>query len=91
MSSPDNEVFSSLSIVMGSYIEDMLLSPLSTKYCVYFYYLMVFALVFCGIAILEAMYSVATGSVGLLRGIVGLIGPALLYLNYRLLYSMCMR
>lgn len=76
---------------MGSYLEDLLLSPLSTKYCVYFYYLMVFSLIFCLIAILEALISVGTGAVGLFRGIVGLLGPALLYLNYRLLYSMCMR
>ena len=74
-----------------SYIENKLLSPLSREYCAYFYYLTVFTVIFFVIAFGEAVYSLIKGDVSILRALVGLIIPFIVYFQNRLLYSMCVR
>ena len=74
-----------------SYIENKLLSPLSREYCAYFYYLTMFTLLFFVIAVGEAIYSIVSKHVSILRALVGLIFPFIVYFQNRLLYSMCTR
>ena len=74
-----------------SYIENKLLSPLSREYCAYFYYLTVFTLIFFVIAVGETFYSIINSDISILRGIVGLLFPFILYFQNRLMYSMCIK
>ena len=74
-----------------SYIENKLLSPLSREYCAYFYYLTVFTLFFFAIALVETTYSIVNGKVSILRGLIGVTFPFVIYFQNRLMYSMCIR
>ena len=74
-----------------SYIENKLLSPLSREYCAYFYYLTVFTLLFFVIAFAETVYSIVRGDVSIIRALVSLVFPFIIYFQNRLMYSMCVR
>ena len=70
-------------------LDTQLFSPLSKEYCVYFYALTVISFALLALSIGSAIYYLIEGKVDIFSGMMSLLGPALLYFNNRLLYSMC--
>ena len=70
-------------------LDAQLFSPLSKEYCVYFYALTVISFALLALSIGSAIYYLVEGKVDVFSGLRSLLGPALLYFNNRLLYSMC--
>ena len=70
-------------------VDAQLFSPLSKEYCVYFYALTVLSFALLALSIGSAVYYLVEGKVDIFSGLMSLVGPALLYFNNRLLYSMC--
>ena len=70
-------------------LDAQLFSPLSKEYCVYFYALTVISFALLALSIGSAIYYLVEGKVDVFSGLMSLLGPALLYFNNRLLYSMC--
>ena len=66
-----------------------LFSPLGKEYCMYFYILTVISFLLFAISTFSVIYYIGKGKADILGGIMSLMGPALLYFNNRLLYSMC--
>ena len=64
-------------------------SPLSKEYCMYFYVLTVISFLLLAMSVGSVIYYLVKGKADLLTGVMSLLGPALLYFNNRLLYSMC--
>lgn len=68
-------------------LDDIFLSPLSKKYCVYFYFFSVIGLIGLVVCLLDAVISmVGYHSRGLLPYCISF---AFIYFQNRLLYSMC--
>ena len=65
------------------------LGPLSSEYCVYFYVLTILALIALVFALVGGVYQFTQKKVDLLPMIMSVISAALLYIQNRLLYSMC--
>ena len=74
---------------MFQQLDAQLFSPLSKEYCVYFYALTVISFALLALSIGSAVYYLVEGKVDIFSGLMSLVGPALLYFNNRLLYSMC--
>ena len=70
-------------------LDAQLFSPLSKEYCVYFYALTVFSFALLALSTGSAIYYLVEGKLNIFSGLMSLLGPALLYFNNRLLYSMC--
>lgn len=70
-------------------IDSQLFSPLSKEYCVYFYALTVISFVLFIMSVANLGYCLFKSKTKVLEGILALCGPAILYFNNRLLYSMC--
>ena len=66
-----------------------LFSPLSKEYCMYFYALTVLSFLLLALSAGSVVYYLIEGKADLMTGLLSLLGPALLYFNNRLLYSMC--
>lgn len=71
-------------------LEQTLFSPIGTQYCVYFFWLTVFAFIFLVIAAFDVLSNILKGK-NVLRSLASLIFPFLVYFNNRLLYSMCVK
>lgn len=73
-------------------IEETLFSPLDKKYCLYFYYLSIFAFAFIIITIISFMWIGISNKLGM-KHYIHMIYLALIYFVFyfqnRLLYSMC--
>ena len=65
------------------------LGPLSSEYCVYFYVLTVLALVALVIALVGGVYQFTQKKIDLIPMVMSVVSAALLYIQNRLLYSMC--
>jgi hypothetical protein len=74
---------------MAGSIQKTLFSPIGKEYCLYFYYTSVIAFIFFLLASIGGLYQVFNGSLSIFTYLIGLLSPALLYFNNRLLYSMC--
>jgi hypothetical protein len=72
-------------------LRSSLFSPLDRNYCLYFYYLSVFAFIFLLLTCLNGVYLALKGKADIGMVLLSLAGPFLLYFNNRLLYSMCSR
>lgn len=70
-------------------LETQLFSPLSKGYCMYFYALTVISFALLALSIGSTVYFLVAGKVHIFSGLMSLLGPVLLYLTNRLLYSMC--
>lgn len=70
-------------------IEELLFSPLGKEYCLLFYYSAIIAFVFFVAGITGGIYHVMNKKMSPFALAMGLVSPGLLYLNNRLLYSMC--
>lgn len=68
---------------------DIFFGTYSREYCLYFYYLMVFAFILMVIATFQSFYLFFQGEIGVTVAAINLIAPFLIYFNNRLLYSMC--
>ena len=66
-----------------------LFSPLSKEYCLYFYALTVLSFILLALSGGTVVYYLIEGKADFMTGLLSLLGPALLYFNNRLLYSMC--
>lgn len=64
-------------------------SPLSKEFCLYFYILMVLSFILLATSVGTVVYTIIKGKASFVDGVVSLLGPSLLYLNNRLLYTMC--
>lgn len=73
---------------MGA-IENMFFAPLGKEYCLYFYYSSIISFIFFAAGIVGGVYHVMQKKMNVFSLVMGLMSPALLYLNNRLLYSMC--
>ena len=76
---------------MMSNLEQTLFSPMGREYCVYFLWLTVIAFIFFSIAVFDVVINVSKGKGNILRSLLSLIFPFLIYFNNRLLYSMCVK
>ncbi len=56
----------------------------------YFYYLTIISFVLLALSAADKVYHMAKGKVNPVSALLALVGPALLYFNNRLLYSMCL-
>ena len=65
------------------------LSSLSSEYCVYFYVLTVLALIALVLSLVGGIYQLTQKKVELIPLIMSVTSAALLYVQNRLLYSMC--
>ncbi len=72
-------------------IESLLFSPLGKEYCMYFYYLTITAFVFLALAVMKESHLIMKGKSDVLPAVLTLLSPALLYINNRLLYTMCVK
>lgn len=70
-------------------LEELLFSPLGKEYCLLFYYSAIVAFVFLVLGVAGGVHQVMKKKMSVFALMIGLISPALLYLNNRLLYSMC--
>lgn len=71
-------------------MESYFFGPLGREYCVYFYFLTVFAFVSFALAGVSSVYSMVTSKKFDIRGtLVSLLMLFLTYFQSRLLYSMC--
>lgn len=68
---------------------DTFFGPYSREYCMFFYYLMVFAFILMVVAAFQSFYLLFQGEIGIGVAFINLIGPFIMYFNNRLLYSMC--
>lgn len=62
---------------------------LGKEFCQYFLYLTIAAFIFLVLTLIDAGYAIIKGEIPIITGILSLLGPLLLYLNNRILYSMC--
>jgi hypothetical protein len=79
---------------MASGLEQALFSPMGREMCAYFFWLTVIAFVFLLLAAVEVVMSFVNRKGGfslgkLMKSILTLAFPFLIYFNNRLLYSMC--
>lgn len=65
------------------------LGPLSSEYCVYFYVLTILALIALVFALVGGVYQFTQKKIDLLPMVMSVISAGLLYIQNRLLYSMC--
>lgn len=70
-------------------VEDMFFAPLGKEYCLYFYYSSIISFIFFAAGLVGGVYHVMQKKMNVFSLVMGLLSPALLYLNNRLLYSMC--
>ena len=75
--------------IMFRDLDAQLFSPLSKEYCMYFYALTVMSFALLALSIGSSVYYLVEGKVDVFSAVMSLTGPALLYFNNRLLYSMC--
>ena len=68
---------------------DGYLGTLSSEYCVYFYVLTVLALIALVLALVGGVYQLTQKKTELIPMIMSVTSAALLYVQNRLLYSMC--
>lgn len=68
---------------------DDYLGPLSSEYCVYFYVLTVLALIALVFSLVGGVYQFTQKKMDLLPMVMSVISAGLLYIQNRLLYSMC--
>jgi len=79
---------------MAGSLEQVLFSPMGRDMCAYFFWLTVIAFIVFVLAACDVIKSIITRKGGLslsklLRGVLTLVFPFLIYFNNRLLYSMC--
>jgi hypothetical protein len=79
-----SNIFFVLVIMFNDY-----LGPLSSEYCVYFYVLTILALIALVFALVGGVYQFTQKKIDLLPMVMSVISAALLYIQNRLLYSMC--
>ena len=72
-----------------SSLEDAFFSPLGKEYCVLFYYSAIIAFIMLAVGVVGGVYHVMVGYMNVFALVISLVSPAILYLNNRLLYSMC--
>ena len=66
------------------------ISPnLGREYCLYFLYLTVLSFIILILQVVNSGYGILKGKVPILSALLSLVVPFLLYLNNRILYSMC--
>lgn len=70
-------------------LEDLFFSPLGKEYCQLFYYSAVIAFIMFALGLIGGVYHVMTGRMNIFMLVLSLVSPGILYLNNRLLYSMC--
>jgi len=70
-------------------LEDLFFSPLGKEYCLLFYYSAIVAFIVLAIGVVGGVYHVMTGRLNVFVLVLNLISPFILYINNRLLYSMC--
>tara|TARA_Y100000591_G_C21685478_1_gene620327 strand:- start:371 stop:604 length:234 start_codon:yes stop_codon:yes gene_type:complete len=70
-------------------LENLFFSPLGKEYCLLFYYSAIIAFVIFAMGMAGGVYHVMTGRMTLFALVLSLVSPGILYLNNRLLYSMC--
>lgn len=70
-------------------LEDLFFSPLGKEYCLLFYYSSVMAFIIFALGLIGGVYHVMTGRMNMFMLVLSLVSPGILYLNNRLLYSMC--
>ena len=70
-------------------LEDLFFSPLGKEYCLLFYYSAIISFVIFALGVVGGVYHVMTGRMNLFNLVLSLVSPGILYLNNRLLYSMC--
>jgi hypothetical protein len=70
-------------------LEELFFSPLGKEYCLLFYYSAIIAFVIFSLGIVGGVYHVMTGRMNVFTLVLSLVSPGILYLNNRLLYSMC--
>lgn len=68
---------------------DTFFGTYSREYCMFFYYLMVFAFILMVVAAFQSFYLLFQGEIGVGVAFINFIGPFIMYFNNRLLYSMC--
>jgi len=70
--------------------ENTIFAPtLGKEYCAYFIYISIFAFVFLILTIVDAGYAIIKGEITVVSGILALMAPFIMYLQSRILYSMC--
>ena len=70
--------------------DNTIFSPtLGKEYCAYFLYMTIFAFMFLILTVIDIGYEVIKGKVSILSALLALTAPLILYLNNRILYSMC--
>lgn len=72
-----------------SSFEEAFFSPLGKEYCALFYYSAIVAFIMLAVGVIGGVYHVMAGNMNVFALIISLVSPAILYLNNRLLYSMC--
>ena len=72
-------------------LSEDLLSPLSKKYCMYFYVLTIAACATFILSVVSTGMMLLRGDISLMHAVPTIIAPGLIYINNRLLYGMCMR
>ena len=71
-------------------VQQSFISPtLGREYCLYFLYLTILSFIILILAVVDSGYGVIKGDVPILSALISLIVPFLLYINNRILYSMC--
>ena len=70
-------------------LEELFFSPLGKEYCLLFYYSAIIAFIIFALGVVGGTYHVLTGRMNLFSLVLSLVSPGILYLNNRLLYSMC--
>lgn len=74
---------------MQTNVLDTFFSPYSREYCLFFYYLMVISFILMVVAAFQSFYLVFKGKLAIWVALINIVGPFILYVNNRLLYSMC--
>lgn len=70
-------------------LEELFFSPLGKEYCLLFYYSAIISFIIFALGVVGGTYHVMTGRMNLFSLVLSLVSPGILYLNNRLLYSMC--
>ena len=70
-------------------LENLFFSPLGKDYCLLFYYSAIIAFIMFAIGVVGGAYNVLAGRMNLFGLVLSLVSPGILYINNRLLYSMC--
>jgi len=76
---------------MAFSIEQAFLSPYGIEYCTYFYFLTIISLVMVISLVFQSLYLLSKGKFNLVKALVTIAGPLVIYINNRLLYSMCQK